>query len=112
MLLAPWLSYLALIGNNAVGICSFKGPPKDNKVEIAYFTFPDYQGKGIASLMVERLLSIAYSNRPGLVVSARTLSERNASHRVLEKCGFAKSGVIDDREDAKVLEWFHHAQEP
>src|SRR5689334_19798066 len=39
------LGYLVMEGESQqmVGICSFKGPPVDGIIEIAYFTFPGYE---------------------------------------------------------------------
>ena len=41
----PWICYLASEDNAVVGTCGFKGPPADNRVEIAYITFPDTKGE-------------------------------------------------------------------
>jgi len=103
----PWVSYLAVVGSDAVGVCSFKSAPKNHRVEIAYFTFPQYEGKGFATEMVAALLRIANDFSPELLVSARTLKDRNASHRVLEKSGFVVSGVVTDPEDGEVVEWLY-----
>jgi RimJ/RimL family protein N-acetyltransferase len=39
------------------------------------------------------------------IVRAHTLPQANASTRVLEKCGFAHAGAIDDPEDGWVWRW-------
>ena len=44
----PWICYLAFEGERRVGTCGFKSPPHDNRVEIAYYTFPEDEGRGIA----------------------------------------------------------------
>ena len=38
----PWVGYLAVEGSQIVGTCAFKSPPRNNRVEIAYFTFPNH----------------------------------------------------------------------
>jgi [ribosomal protein S5]-alanine N-acetyltransferase len=101
----PWICYLAVTNGRVVGTCGFKAAPHDGRVEIAYFTFPGYEGKGVATQMARRLLGIARDEQPGLVVAARTLPGRNASHRVLEKLGFACKGSLQHPEDGTVLEW-------
>lgn len=101
----PWICYLAVTNGRIVGTCGFKAAPQDGRVEIAYFTFPGYEGKGVATQMARRLLVIARDEQPGLVVAAQTLPGRNASHRVLEKLGFSCKGSLQHPEDGTVLEW-------
>lgn len=38
----PWVSYVAVEGDHAVGGGAFVGPPRDNRVEIAYFTLQNW----------------------------------------------------------------------
>jgi len=101
----PWVGYLALAGDTPVGTCGFKSPPVDGRVEIAYFTFPEFEGRGFATAMAAELLAIAQRHRPSVVVAAQTLPERNASHRVLEKLRFCHVATIDHPEDGTVWEW-------
>jgi RimJ/RimL family protein N-acetyltransferase len=101
----PWISYLAVAGDAAVGICSFKSRPIDGRVEIGYFTFPEHEGRGVATAMAAELIAIAETHDPGVLVTAQTLCERNASHRVLEKLGFRAIGTVEHPEDGTVLEW-------
>ena len=101
----PWVGYLALAGSTPVGTCGFKSPPRDGRVEIAYFTFPEFEGRGFATAMATQLVTVARRHRPSVLVAAQTLPERNASHRVLEKLGFNCVGTIDHPEDGTVWEW-------
>ena len=101
----PWICYVALANDRVVGTCGFKSAPLDGRVEIAYFTFPGYEGKGMATQMARQLLSIAKDAQSDLIVAAQTLPERNASHRVLEKLGFTCQGSLHHPEDGTVLEW-------
>lgn len=101
----PWISYLAVVGAAAVGICSFKSRPVGGRVEIGYFTFPGHEGRGVATAMAAELIAIAASHDSGVLVTAQTLCERNASHRVLEKLGFRAVGTVEHPEDGTVLEW-------
>ena len=88
-----------------VGTCGFKSPPHDGRVEIAYFTFPEFEGCGFASAMAARLLAIARQHSSPIVVAAQILPERNASHKILEKLGFRHVETIDHPEDGRVWEW-------
>ena len=47
----PWGGYLAELDGEVVGACAFKTPPRDGQVEIAYFTFPEWEGQGMATRM-------------------------------------------------------------
>ena len=47
----PWVGYLAVEGGNCVGGCGFTSPPAAGVVEIAYFTYPDFERRGIATRM-------------------------------------------------------------
>jgi ribosomal-protein-alanine N-acetyltransferase len=103
-----WGSFLAMDPGNrlVVGTCSYKGPPDaDGAVEIAYFTFPAYEGRGYATAMAALLTSRAGASPPARTVRAHTLPERNASVRILEKLGFAHLGQIVDPEDGPVWRW-------
>ena len=101
----PWIGYLALANGGPVGTCGFKSPPRDGRVEIAYFTFPDSEGRGFATAMAGELLAMAGRSTCSAVVAAQTLPERNASHRVLEKLGFQYVETIEHPEDGTVWEW-------
>jgi len=101
----PWLGYLALLDERIVGVCGFKSPPTSGEVEIAYFTFPAFEGRGIATVMARELVALARAAEPGIVVTARTRPQRNASTRILEKLGFVNRGTVDDPEDGEVWDW-------
>jgi len=101
----PWLGYLALQSGKAVGSCGFKSPPKNGKVEIAYFSFPEHEGRGLATHMAQHLVAIARNHTAATTVTAQTLKERNASHRVLEKLGFQPVEVIENSKAGPVLVW-------
>lgn len=101
----PWVGYIARIDGVSVGTCAFKNPPADGRVEIAYFTFPGYEGRGVATRMASALIDIARQADPALTIIARTLPEQNASTRVLSKLGFVLAGAVEDPEDGEVWEW-------
>jgi [ribosomal protein S5]-alanine N-acetyltransferase len=55
----PWIGYFVKLDAEIVGSAGFKGKPKNNKVEIAYGTFPQYEGKGIGTEMCRQLVLLA-----------------------------------------------------
>ena len=106
----PWLGYLALSEGRVVGSCGFKSPPVSGEVEIAYFTFPGFEGRGIASAMARELMALAVASAPGITVTAQTLRERGASSRILEKLGFRLRGDVTHPEDGEVWEWEYESR--
>jgi RimJ/RimL family protein N-acetyltransferase len=102
----PWIGYLALADPaNVVGLCSFKSAPNDHRVEIAYFTLPAFEGQGFATAMATELVAVAHRTDPRVQITAQTLPQRNASHRVLEKLGFHHAATLEHPEDGTVWEW-------
>jgi [ribosomal protein S5]-alanine N-acetyltransferase len=81
----PWVGYLALENGSVVGSCAFKSPPENNRVEIAYFTFPGHESRGVATRMASALVRIAIDRMPAVTVAAQTLPEEGASTSILKK---------------------------
>lgn len=100
----PWVGYLAKKQDTVVGTCAYKSPPLLGEIEIAYFTFPEYEGQQIATRMVQHLIDIAVKNGV-VIIKAQTLPEANASNRILEKLGFSFTGSVNHPEDGHVWEW-------
>ena len=101
---APWISYLARLGGQAIGICAFKSSPTPaGEVELAYMTFPAFEGRGHATRMIDALAGIA--DRAGAIPIAHTLPEENASNRALGRNGFILAGEVEDPEDGPVWRW-------
>lgn len=105
----PWVGYLAFENGTCVGSCGFKSPPQINRVEIAYFTFPGHESRGIATRMASELIRIALEKTPTLIVAAQTLPEENASTSVLKKLQFRCVGALTHPEDGLVWEWHLNA---
>lgn len=101
----PWIGYLALSEGSVVGTCAFTGPPREGIVEIAYFTFPEFEGRGLATAMANALIDLARQTDATVEITAQTLPEPNASHRILRKLGFEFSRALNHPEDGKVWEW-------
>ena len=101
----PWVGYLADRDGDVVGSCAFKSPPQDGRVEIAYQTFAEYEGRGIASEMTRQMVQLARSADPRLTVVAQTLPEKGASAHVLEKLGFVLEGEIEHPDEGRAWQW-------
>jgi len=78
---------------------------KNGKVEIAYFTFPGFEGRGFATQMAALLIRLAEASDKTTLVTAQTLPHKNASTSILSKLGFTKVRNINHPEDGEVWEW-------
>ncbi|MEO0895265.1 MAG: GNAT family N-acetyltransferase [Bacteroidota bacterium] len=103
--LPPFVGYGVSLDGQWVGTGAFKGPPQNNKVEIAYYTFPEFEGKGMGSAICKHLVSLAKKAQPELDIMAQTLPKESASSSILKKNGFKKIGEFIHPEDGKVWEW-------
>jgi RimJ/RimL family protein N-acetyltransferase len=104
----PWSEFLSVdrVSHSIVGTCCFVAPPdSDGVVEIAYFTFPGYEGRGVASAMAAGLVERARGADGVRKLRAYTLPDKNASTRVLEKVGFRCLGDVIHPEDGPVWRW-------
>jgi [ribosomal protein S5]-alanine N-acetyltransferase len=111
---SPWGSYFTVADgtNQVIGTCAFKSAPNgEGLVEIAYYTFPGFEGRGYATAMAAALLEIAGQEKDVPNVIAHTLPERNASARLLERLGFRFAGDVIDPEDGPVWRWEMPASE-
>ena len=95
------------IDNALIGMGGFPGPPDaDGVAEIAYGIAPTYQGKGYATEVANALITFASRDKSVRLLRAHTLTETNASTRVLEKCGFKKvSETVDPENNLAVWRW-------
>ncbi len=101
----PWLGFVSTDRGRVVGGCAFVGPPADNRVEIAYYTAPDHQGKGYATAAAQCLVAIARDAAPGIQLTAKTEPRRNPSTRILTGLGFAHVGSTVDDEIGEAWLW-------
>ncbi|REJ85757.1 MAG: GNAT family N-acetyltransferase [Acidobacteria bacterium] len=104
----PWRFGFAAVeraDRTAIGVAMYKGPPAEGTVEIAYGFVPAYQGRGHATEAARALVDFASEQSEVQRIRAHTLPERNASVRVLEKCGFHFVGAVEDPEDGTVWRW-------
>ena len=98
----PWIGYTAHHNNNLVGTAGFKGKPVGGQVEIAYGTFEQYQKQGIGTQICKLLVDLSLKKDPSIIITARTLPEKNYSTRILEKNNFEWMGIVDDPDDGPV----------
>lgn len=105
----PWIhGFVVVLRQNGirVGQCGFTGPwTSEGVVEIAYGIDPAFQRKGFATEAAAALVSFAFSHPQVKRVCAHTLPEPNASTRVLQKCGFVRTGESLDHEAGVVWKW-------
>ncbi len=101
----PWICYYVELDGQLVAAAAFKGKPVDNKVEIAYGTFPQYQNKGIGTRIADTLVKLALKTDPLVRVTAQTLMEENYSTKILRKNNFVIIGTAIDEDEGEVWEW-------
>jgi RimJ/RimL family protein N-acetyltransferase len=101
----PWVGYLVVDSDVIVGAAGFNGVPETNEVEISYYTFQEYEGKGYATFACRELIKIAKFQSPGVVIFAKTAPEENASTRILSNNGFVYQKVVQDHEIGDAWHW-------
>ena len=101
----PWVGYYAKINDILVGSAGYKGQPVNNKIEIAYGTFPNFRKQGIGTEICKQLVVLALKTDPSIIIMARTIPENNYSTKILEKNNFKLLGTVWDKDDGNVWEW-------
>jgi [ribosomal protein S5]-alanine N-acetyltransferase len=104
---APWICYVAIEGDAVVGSCGFAAPASAGEAEIAYFSFPGHEGKGVATRMATTLMALSQdaAREQGVRLIAHTLPAEGASTSILRKLGFELLGAIQHNEDGEVWKW-------
>ncbi|NKF22666.1 GNAT family N-acetyltransferase [Solimonas marina] len=105
----PWIGYLAECGGEIVGSCAFVGPPQEHRVEIAFQTFAEHQGCGVATAVVQRLIALAAGHDEAPVLCAQTPSGESAATQVLRKQGFRLRDSLHHPQDGIVWYWEREA---
>jgi RimJ/RimL family protein N-acetyltransferase len=103
----PWIGYFLMRNEKVVGVCGFIGQPKNCRAEIAYGTFKEYEGQGIASFSCRILINIAKSADPKIIITAKTAPEHNPSTRILKRNGFEFTGIVQDEDIGDAWEWIY-----
>ena len=101
----PWIGYLAEQDGRFVGGCGFAAPAQQGEAEIAYFTFPGHEGRGVATHMARALLALARPSAEGVAFIAHTLPQDGPSTTILRKLGFECLGAIEHPEDGTIWKW-------
>ena len=101
----PWISYFIFDEDTVVGSCGFTKAPEKDIVEIAYWTFPEFEGKGIASFACTELIKIATSTKPDISIIAKTAPEKNSSTHILEKNRFTQTAIVQDDDIGDAWQW-------
>ena len=103
----PWIAYFVVRGDKIVGSCSFVGQPQEGKVEVAYWTFKEFEGQGIASFACKELVTIAKETDPSVTITAKTAPQINASTKILENNNFVFTEIVQDEEIGDAWLWIH-----
>lgn len=101
----PWVGYFVIRDHQIVGSCGFKGKPKEGTIEIAYWTFKEFEGQGIASFSCKELIQIAQKTDPKIIITATTAPENNTSTKILQNHGFQYTGIVEDDEIGDAWLW-------
>lgn len=101
----PWIGYFVKRDDFPVGACGFVSAPVGNRVEIAYGTFREFEGQGVASWACGALVTLARNADPTLVITAKTAPEENASTAILKRHGFRFIGIVQDHEIGDAWGW-------
>jgi ribosomal-protein-alanine N-acetyltransferase len=67
---------------------------KNKKAQIGYWIGKTYRRKGYTSEAVKEILSYSFNNLHLNKISAKTLSQNEASNHLLKKMGFRKVGLL------------------
>lgn len=88
-----------------LGGCTFKGPPKQGEVEIAYGVATAVRGRGIATEAVRQLLSLATGEGSVYTVVAEILPSNIASSKLVSRLGFSKGVTFVDTDGETAVRW-------
>lgn len=76
--------------HQVVGTCGFQGPARAGRVEIAFWTFPPFEGRGWATAMTRALVARAFADPGVQTIVAYTLPERSPAASVLTANGLVR----------------------
>ena len=82
----PWVGYMVKQEEEIIGCCSFNGPPVEDSVEISYWTFKPFEGRGIASFSCKQLIAIAREENSTVTIFAKTAPGK--------KCFYFRTGKM------------------
>ena len=80
-----------------IGDVGFKGPPdKENSVEIGFSIVPLRRGSGLALEAVSSMVEYVLSTHANIRLTAECSPDNPPSLKILEACGFRRSGRIGE----------------
>lgn len=94
---------LADTGEAVGGIGFLSAPTPDGEAEVGYGFAASVRGRGLATEALRAVLRHAAAHGVRTVV-ALTTPDNHASQRVLERCGFARTGV-EESDEGPMLRW-------
>lgn len=98
-------SWMIADGNEVVGLCSYKQPPRDGVVEIGYGVAASRRRLGHATRAVAAMRDYAAADAAVRSVIATIAADNRASSRAVEANGFVQNGTVLDPEDGELLLW-------
>lgn len=98
-------SWLMVENGEIVGLCSYRRPPENGRVEIGYGVAPTRRERGIATRAVAAMLCVIETDLSIHTIEAETTINNPASGAVLRKNGFLQTGERIDQEDGPVIQW-------
>jgi RimJ/RimL family protein N-acetyltransferase len=101
----PWIGYLAIDGDTVVGGGGFVAPPEGGRVEIAYFTLAELEGRGYGAGTAAALVELARAAQPGIEIYAKTAPVDGPSPAILKRLGFRLIGTAIDHEIGLAWAW-------
>ena len=98
-------AWMAVAGQEVVGLCSYKSIPVQGRAEIGYGIAESRRGRGYATAAVATLVQIARHEQSIRALVAEVSADNAASSRVVEKNGFSHIGFRNDPEDGRLTLW-------
>lgn len=98
-------TYMVVDGDEVVGLCSYKRPPRHGEVDIGYVVAASRRRLGHASWAVGALAEAARSDPAVGALTAETALANVGSQRVLERNGFAPVGSSVDDDEGEMIVW-------
>lgn len=100
-----WHGFWGVESGQVIGTCAYAARPDgEGRVEVAYFVFPPFEGRGLGRKMAGRLVTRAAADGRWPLM-AKTVAEENASTRILRGLGFQRAGEAEDPEQGTVWVW-------
>lgn len=76
--------------------------PAGKRVEIGYFIYPQFWGKGYTTEALKELINYAFCEDSVYRIDGTCIADNIASRKVMEKCGFVFEG------ERRKFEWNHN----